>query len=206
MANMINCKSCGQEIASSAKTCPHCGAKNKKPIFKKWWFWAIIVFAAIGIIAASTSGNEGGGAGNNPGGNSGTGTGDRTGVFAGDCGISVTAEMGTDIIGQPTISLSIKNESNKDISAIKFFVVPYNVYGEVLNDWLTQERLSTDSTIKAGETDTRTWQFLDDNIKTIDLYVYSVYFSDSTEWGDKEATKTVILKNAIKINVDGESD
>lgn len=206
MANMINCKSCGQEIASSAKTCPHCGAKNKKPIFKKWWFWAIIVFAAIGIIAASTSGNEGGGAGNNPGGNSGTGTGDRIGVFAGDCGISVTAEMGTDIIGQPTISLSIKNESNKDISAIKFFVVPYNVYGEVLNDWLTQERLSTDSTIKAGETDTRTWQFLDDNIKTIDLYVYSVYFSDSTEWGDKEATKTVILKNAIKINVDGESD
>lgn len=25
------CKSCGEEIAKSAKVCPHCGAKNKKP-------------------------------------------------------------------------------------------------------------------------------------------------------------------------------
>lgn len=26
---MINCKTCGVEIAKSAKACPHCGAKNK---------------------------------------------------------------------------------------------------------------------------------------------------------------------------------
>ena len=37
------CKACGKEIAKSAKTCPHCGAKNKKPLFKKWWFWVIVV-------------------------------------------------------------------------------------------------------------------------------------------------------------------
>ena len=105
-----------------------------------------------------------------------------------------------------SISVSIKNTTNKDISAIKFYVVPYNVYGEVLNDWLTQDRLSTDSTIAAGTTVTRNWQFLNDEIKTVDLYVYSVYFSDGTEWGDKEATKTVILKNSIKIDVDGKSE
>lgn len=48
---MINCKACQQEIAASAKTCPHCGAKNKKPIFKKWWFWAVIVVILIGAMS-----------------------------------------------------------------------------------------------------------------------------------------------------------
>ena len=52
---LTTCKACGQEIAKSAKACPHCGAKNKKPIFKKWWFWAIIV---VLIISIGTSGND----------------------------------------------------------------------------------------------------------------------------------------------------
>ena len=53
---MTKCKACGQEIAKSAKACPHCGAKNKKPFFKKWWFWAIIVvlFIAIGSSGSDT--------------------------------------------------------------------------------------------------------------------------------------------------------
>ncbi len=52
---MINCKSCSSEIASSAKSCPNCGAKNKKPFFKKWWFWLIIVLLLIVIIGASST-------------------------------------------------------------------------------------------------------------------------------------------------------
>ena len=52
---MTTCKACGQEIAKSAKACPHCGAKNKKPIFKKWWFWAIVV---ILIASLGTSGGD----------------------------------------------------------------------------------------------------------------------------------------------------
>lgn len=55
---MTKCKSCGNDLASSAKNCPNCGAKNKKPIFKKWWFWLIIVFVLIGIISASGSGDD----------------------------------------------------------------------------------------------------------------------------------------------------
>lgn len=48
---MIKCNSCGNEIASSAKSCPNCGAKNKKPVFKKWWFWALIAFVIVFIIS-----------------------------------------------------------------------------------------------------------------------------------------------------------
>ena len=54
-SKMTKCKSCGHEIAKSAKTCPQCGAKNKKSFFKKWWFWAIIL---ILVIAIGTSGND----------------------------------------------------------------------------------------------------------------------------------------------------
>lgn len=52
---MISCKACGQEISKSAKACPHCGAKNKKPLFKKWWFWAVIV---ILFVVITSSGND----------------------------------------------------------------------------------------------------------------------------------------------------
>ena len=31
MAKLINCKTCNAQIASSAKKCPACGAKNRKP-------------------------------------------------------------------------------------------------------------------------------------------------------------------------------
>lgn len=47
---MCTCKACGQQVAKSAKNCPHCGAKVKKvsPILI-----AIIAIVAIAIIASS---------------------------------------------------------------------------------------------------------------------------------------------------------
>jgi|GEM_PF-4593958 len=55
MAKMKNCKHCGQEIAASAKVCPYCGGKNKKPIYKRVWFWLLIVGALlIGVSSAGT--------------------------------------------------------------------------------------------------------------------------------------------------------
>ncbi|MBP3197842.1 MAG: DUF4352 domain-containing protein [Butyrivibrio sp.] len=56
MAKMIKCKHCGQEIAASAKTCPHCGGKNKKPFYKKWWFWVLVVLVLL--VAAGSSGSK----------------------------------------------------------------------------------------------------------------------------------------------------
>lgn len=50
MPKLIQCKSCGEQIAKSAKSCPHCGAKNKKPFYKRWWFWLIIVTIVFGMI------------------------------------------------------------------------------------------------------------------------------------------------------------
>lgn len=41
------CKACGKEIAKSAIVCPHCGVKNKKPIFKRGIFWILAVLIVM---------------------------------------------------------------------------------------------------------------------------------------------------------------
>ena len=52
----MKCKKCGQEIDKKAVVCVHCGCKVKKPIYKKWWLWAIAVIVVV--IAVNSSGGE----------------------------------------------------------------------------------------------------------------------------------------------------
>lgn len=47
---MKKCVVCGENIAKSAKICPHCGAKNKKPFYKKAWFWILIALVFIVLV------------------------------------------------------------------------------------------------------------------------------------------------------------
>lgn len=52
---IVQCKTCGQEVAKSAKTCPHCGAKNKKggivlPI--------VVVLLILGIVGSTGDSEE----------------------------------------------------------------------------------------------------------------------------------------------------
>ncbi len=59
MDKLIKCKSCGNEISTSAKSCPSCGAKNKKPFYKKWWVWAVVIIFVIAISGVG-GGNDSG--------------------------------------------------------------------------------------------------------------------------------------------------
>ena len=54
MSKLIKCNSCGKEVADTAKSCPGCGAKVKKPIYKRVWFWVIIVFVVIGLASGGS--------------------------------------------------------------------------------------------------------------------------------------------------------
>lgn len=56
-AKIKNCKTCNAEIAANAKVCPNCGAKNKKPFFKKPIFY-ILILVIIGVIAAVSGGGN----------------------------------------------------------------------------------------------------------------------------------------------------
>ena len=56
MKKMKQCKTCSKEIGISAKYCPGCGAKNKKPIYKRVWFWVVAIIIVIGATDSSDSG------------------------------------------------------------------------------------------------------------------------------------------------------
>ena len=61
------CPNCGKDIGNS-RFCPECGAdtsktavvkskSNKKTIFKRWWFWAIIAVSVL-VCIGSLSNNH----------------------------------------------------------------------------------------------------------------------------------------------------
>lgn len=56
MEKMISCKTCGAEIAKSAKVCPNCGAKIKK---HKALGIVLTVFGVLILIGALSGGNSG---------------------------------------------------------------------------------------------------------------------------------------------------
>lgn len=41
------CKKCGAELSKNAKVCRYCRTKVKKPAYKKWWVW-LLVLALLG--------------------------------------------------------------------------------------------------------------------------------------------------------------
>lgn len=61
MAKMIKCKTCGADIAKSAKVCPHCGAKNKKFPLVPILIVAVILFFAVAILGSDSAEPERGG-------------------------------------------------------------------------------------------------------------------------------------------------
>lgn len=124
-----------------------------------------------------------------------------TSLFDGDCGITASAEIGDNIINYPELEITITNTTNEEIAAIQFYAVPLDVYGEEINSFMNIKKLYTDTPISPGETTTISYQLIDQSVKTVNLYVYSVYFSDGTEWGDKNALSSKILKDAPTIEV-----
>ncbi|MFI3215081.1 MAG: Ltp family lipoprotein [Eubacteriales bacterium] len=48
-SKVVLCKNCNAEMVANAKVCSSCGAKNKKPFYKRGWFIALIVVFIIGI-------------------------------------------------------------------------------------------------------------------------------------------------------------
>lgn len=57
-SKMVICRNCNNPISAKAKICPSCGAKNKKPFYKKVWFIILAIIVAIGVIASISSGGE----------------------------------------------------------------------------------------------------------------------------------------------------
>lgn len=131
-AKMITCKACGGEIAASAKICPKCGAKNKKPIYKRVWFWILIIFAVV-IVAGSSGSNSSTDSGSKNNDNSAaTDTNkaekkEKLEVVNGVDGITVEQDMFS-----MYFSGIIQNNTNKQYSYVQIEISLYDADGALL--------------------------------------------------------------------------
>ncbi len=203
------CKNCGKEVDDKAVICVNCGysLKPKKPIFKKWWFWVIVVILFFGIIgAAASSGDESTNTGSSSVSSASVISQESKPVvpveFSGECPIEASASVADNIIGVPELTCNIKNKTDKEIAAVQLYFIPLDVYGKEINSFLTTNKLYTDNTISAKGSVSRSWQMLDQEVKSGNLYIYSVYFTDGSEWGDKDASLSKIKKYGIEITAE----
>lgn len=160
-------------------------------------------FIMIVVIAVSSSSP---GAGNNPGGEAAVTASapEAPNVpteYSAGCPVSYTADIADNIIGVTEITCSIKNNKPKQIAAVKFYFEPTDVYGEVIDGIFTVNELSSNDAISANGTAKLSWSILDDNVTGGNLYLYSVYFSDGTYWGNKDAGKSEAMKYGVKTTV-----
>ena len=58
-----------------------------------------------------------------------------TNYFDGDSGIYASARFGRNSLDYPEIEISIANTTQKEIAAVKFYVVPFDVYGEEIRNF-----------------------------------------------------------------------
>ena len=196
------CKKCGNELAEKAVMCPKCGSpvKEKIAFYKKWWFWVIVGFFVF-VIAVGSSGSESGSTSQTEPVQQEVKQPSVPQEFVGECPITVGASLYDNIIGLPQLECSIKNNTAKEIAAVQFYFVPKDVYGDELDGIFAQNKLYTDSAIAPNGTRKQAWQLLEQEVKSGDVYVYSVYFTDGSEWGDRNATVSKIKAHGLKLSV-----
>ena len=202
------CRHCGNQL--SGNFCPNCGAKaenaaiivrKRPPFYKAWWFWTVVAVLLVLILAGTSGENTEAQKETKKTAASVQTESPLPKEFSSDCPITIKAKIYDNIIGVPELECSITNGTSKEIAAVKLYFVPRDVYGEEVNTIFTAHELYTDTPIDAGATTSRAWQMLDDEIKAGDVYIYSVYFSDGTEWGDRDASISTIKKYGIKITI-----
>lgn len=126
-------------------------------------------------------------------------------IFSGGCPVNVNATYRT---SSQVLSIRANNQSKKTIVAIKYLIVVYDVYGEVLQKYdygassltATYDKFS----INPGSERLGEWElsgFSDG--KSVDIYVFSVLYDDNTEWGSKDLSVTDIKNYAPKTHVTG---
>ena len=120
-------------------------------------------------------------------------------AFASEIPVTVSVSMYDNIIGLPEIKCHFKNNTDKEIAAVQLYLLPKDVYGEEIHGIFVTNKLQCDTPIPANGAETFTWQMIDQSIKSGDLYIYSVYFADGTEWGDRNASTSTIKKHALKL-------
>ena len=117
-----------------------------------------------------------------------------------NCPISIRASYYT---SDQTLTITATNNGNKTISAIKYLIVVYDVYGNTLKQYGYGSSALTATydkfNINSGSNGIGDWKLNGfSNGKSLDIYIYSVYYSDGKEWGSRDLTISDIINFAPK--------
>lgn len=134
MSKMIKCKTCGADIAANAKTCPSCGAKNKKPFYTKWWFWVIVALIVFGAIGSQGNSNSQNVVGNmQTGETSSTNTGTNTVQEEKKDNLELVGEVSDESDEFATyLTGVVKNNTQKDYSYVQITFNLYDADGNIV--------------------------------------------------------------------------
>ena len=126
-------------------------------------------------------------------------------LFSSPCPIDIGVKYHT---SSQHLYITATNNSGKPIKAIKYLLIVYDVYGNVLKkyDYGATEVSATydDHDISSYGSATGGWTlngFSDG--KSLDIYIYNVYYSDGSDWGSRELTVDDIKTYAPKIHKEG---
>ncbi len=122
-------------------------------------------------------------------------------LFKDEFPVEVSARIEDNILGMPEIKCRVNNVTDKNICALQLYFEPYDVYGDEVNSILVTKKLDYTDTIPANTSKQIEFGVLGSDVKSGTLYIYSVYFDDKSEWGNRSATESDILKYAYKIDL-----
>lgn len=194
MGKLIKCKSCSKEIATSAKSCPECGEPNKKPIYKRGWFIAVVIFVGFYIIGTVGGNNE------NVANTSADTTVESSNVEASNTTTTdnkeevkneppvveiVSATLDRDSIDNQVAKVQFKNISDKVIKQIDFTIFSYDENGypvKVQFNYDDYLNCKLEKTLQPNESSSADWQWNLYNegtdIAEIKVVIHKVMFYD----------------------------
>ena len=135
---LVKCPECGKEISSKATACPNCGARPRKPFYKRWWFRiisALVVLPAVllmVLVGASLLFSD-----------------SSSGYSDADLEL-VSVRIVESKTGEKVVRGEIRNNSEYDLHLVRLIFAGYDKDGNVVDDAATHC-----SFLGAGET----WEF-----------------------------------------------
>lgn len=196
------CFNCGKPVAETDNFCVNCGTLITKGKNCKWVIALLIVLAfSLAVLVLIITLKENGFFKNMSNSHTSQATEQEKtpSEFISVCPIKVSGKLDENIDGYVKLNCKIENNASKAVAAVKMYFVPKNVYEEEIRSIFSNERFIADNEIDPKSSITGAFDLYEESIKSGDLYVYSVYFSDGTEWGDREASVSEIKKYGYKV-------
>ena len=187
MRKTVECRSCELKD-KGAQACEFCPERRESPLYKKPWFWILLLTAiAITAINLYQPSKES----KNP---------ESPKAFNGECNINVSASIDKSSTGMQELTLFITNLTGKNITSLSFFSVQSNIY-KIIERTAPQILTYKGVEIPSGSSVFSSHQFIKGYDGDVELYIYSVDFSDGSKWENSVASSKALRKRGICVDV-----